>query len=103
MKKICLFFCALLLLTSCIKAPVIPPTGSVTVIKSPYSAESNGAIGDRSGESTCKSILWLFSFGDCSIEAAAKNGNLKKINYVSYDLTNVLNIYTSMTTNAYGE
>jgi hypothetical protein len=106
MKKIFLFFFALLFLASCgpwIKAPVIPPTGAFTYMTSPYSAESDGTIGDRMGESTCTGVLWLFSFGDCSIEAAAEDGNLKKINYVSYDLTNILGIYTGMTTKVYGE
>jgi hypothetical protein len=106
MKKIFLFFCAVLFLASCapnIKAPIIPPTGAFTYMTSPYSAESDGTIGDRMGESTCIGVLWLFGFGDCSIEAAAEEGNLKQINYVSYDITNILGIYTSMTTIAYGE
>ncbi|MBI1920511.1 MAG: hypothetical protein HYS23_05435 [Geobacter sp.] len=54
------------------------------------------------GTATCKGILG-FAAGDCSIEAAMKNGNITKIHHVDSDTKNVLGIYAEYTVKVFGE
>jgi hypothetical protein len=49
------------------------------------------------------SILGIVSTGDCSIDAAAKDGGLNKVNHLDYDYMNILGIYQKVTVIAYGE
>ena len=55
------------------------------------------------GESTCNSYLALIATGDCSIEAAAQNGDIQKIKLVDYKAKNVLGLIGEYTTTVYGD
>ena len=55
------------------------------------------------GEATCNSYLTIVATGDCSIEAAAKNGNIKNIKFVDYQAKNVLGVIGEYTTTVYGD
>ena len=55
------------------------------------------------GESTEVCILGLFSFGDSSIDEAAKVGKLRDVRYVDRKVFNFLGIYAKYTTVALGE
>ena len=70
----------------------------------PLAATSNN-VGSKCGTATETRILGLFPFkGDHGIEAAAKNGGIKKISHVDVERFNVLGyIYTKTTTRVYGE
>ncbi len=101
------FLTFLLLLIGCSilkspKAPVVPPVGVFTAISSPYSGDLNKSIGFKTGEAQCTCILSLFSFGDCSVDTAARNGNLTMVDYIDYEYTNVLGIISIFRTKAYG-
>ena len=56
-----------------------------------------------SGSATCKSILALFSTGDCSVEAAKKAAGISKVNNVEFDVKNILGVYAEYTTKVYGQ
>ena len=56
------------------------------------SAKSGSKVGESE---TCTNILGLVATGDCSISAAAKNGNIKNITTVDWKGTNFLGIYSS--------
>ena len=111
MKKILFHLTPLILIlclvafTGCIKAPTVPPIGGTfSQISSPYSGDLNKPIGSECGEASCKSVLfYLFAFGDCSVDAAARNGDLEEVNYIGYNYTNIISIYTDMETKACGE
>ena len=45
----------------------------------------------------------LYTSGDNSIKAAMENGGIKKIHHVDFDVTNVFNLYSKVTTIVYGE
>ena len=64
-------------------------------------------IGDASdskeGVSECESIMGLISTGDCSIEAAKKEGHISKIQYVDYRIKNILGVYATYQTVVRGE
>jgi len=87
------------------QAPVVPPGGLLFAnTKAPMDVDTDKTeTGTKIGEASTLSILSLFTFGDCSINAAAQNGNLKTVNHVDYSYTNVLGVYQNFTTIAYGD
>jgi hypothetical protein len=87
----------------CMVAPFQPPMGIVSVVKAPLSTEGNFNAGSKSGEASVVSILGIVSTGDCSIDAAVKDGGLSKVNHLDYDYLNILGIYQKATVIAYGE
>ena len=69
-------------------------------------AEVAGApkSGDRSGEACATGILGLVAFGDASIDAAKKNGQIKEVHSVEYKPTAVvLGAYFSACTVIHGQ
>jgi len=90
-------------LVGCVMAPFQPPGGLVAVTKAPLSTDGNWKAGLKSGSSTARSCLGLYAWGDCSITAAAKNGGLKRVDYLDYDYLNVIGIWQEVTVTAYGE
>jgi hypothetical protein len=103
MKKIIGGLALATLMGGCIVAPFQPPMGIVSVVKAPLSTEGNFNAGSKSGEASVVSILGIVSTGDCSIDAAVKDGGLSKVNHLDYDYLNILGIYQKVTVIAYGE
>ena len=103
MKKIIGGLALATLMGGCIVAPFQPPMGIVSVVKAPLSTEGNFNAGSKSGEASVVSILGIVSTGDCSIDAAVKDGGLSKVNHLDYDYLNILGIYQKATIIAYGE
>ena len=70
----------------------------------PLAATSNN-VGAKCGTATETRILGLFPFkGDHGIDAAAKNGGIKKISHVDVEKYNICGyLYTKTTTRVYGE
>jgi hypothetical protein len=71
---------------------------------------SKGSVGSagptayaKVGKATSTSILGLVATGDASIETAAKNGGIKTIKFVDYEVHNILGIYGQYTTIVYGD
>ena len=95
--------CTAVLAAGCISAPFKPPMGLYSEVSAPLSTEGPIQIGPKSGEATEKTILGLVATGDCSIQAAAKNGGLKRINHVDYRYKNILGIVQETTVVVYGE
>jgi hypothetical protein len=61
-------------------------------------------IGTASGRASATTVLGLLSWGDCSIEGAAKDGNLATVDHVDAHVTNILfGVYTKYETIAYGQ
>lgn len=99
-------FC-MIITTGCglYQAPIVPPGGLLFAnIKAPIDIDTEKTeLGTKTGEASTVAVLWLFSFGDCSINAAARNGNLQTINHVDYGYTNILGLYQCFTTIVYGD
>ena len=74
-------------------ATLIPIGGLYTATKLPFMATSNSGVSSKTGEAQCISVLNLVAVGDCSIEAAKKNGGITKVNTVDWDAKNILGIY----------
>lgn len=88
------------------RTPALPYFGTLfndTSTPVDIAFESN-AIGPASGRSAASSVLGLFSWGDCSVQSAARAGNLATVNHVDAEVTNVLfGLYTRYETVAWGE
>ncbi len=99
-----LFVC--LVATVCISGCAMvsaPVSGMIsTSVKAPITATSN-AQGSKEGTSVCKSILGLFAFGDCSVEAAVIDGQISEISTIDAKSFSILGIYSSYTTIVTGE
>lgn len=59
-----------------------------------------GAAGSASKEGTslCTNVLGLVATGDCSVEAAAKQGHISQIRSVDRKTYSILGLYTTATT-----
>lgn len=86
-------------------APVKPPQGAFTSIEAPTSTDFSETTpaGTDMGRSSAHSILGLVAWGDASVDAAARNGDLSAVNYVDYEYLSVLGLYTKYTTVAHGK
>lgn len=92
-----------LALSGCISAPFMPPQGLVGIAKAPLSTKGNWNAGSKVGTASVKSVLCLYAWGDCSITEAARNGGLKRIDYVDYKYVNIIGIWQELQVFAYGE
>lgn len=99
--------CAMAIVASgCVfQAPVMPPLGGIyTEYTAPLTAEVQGqGVVTKSGQASTGAVLGLFAWGDCGLDAAARNGGLTTIEYCDYSYLNVvLGIYQTFTVTAYG-
>ncbi len=78
------------------------PTG-VIYTSSSYNIEGvGGTIANlKMGMSQAKCYFGLVGVGDCSIDAAVKNGGIKEIRYIDRSLESLLGVST-ITTKVYG-
>lgn len=64
-------------------------------------ATPGATLGNKTGEATCKTILSIVNWGDCSIKAAMKNGRISKVTAADWEKHFVL-IYGEKTLRVYG-
>jgi hypothetical protein len=57
----------------------------------------------KEGESSSLNILGLVETGDASINKAAKDANIKNINFIDVNVKSIFLFYTRITTHVYGE
>ena len=102
LKYLFLVSLSVLLFTGCATAPTPVPGFLIgNVSYSGFVSAEQG--GNKVGRATCKSILGIISSGDCSIEAAKRNGGITTVSTVDYESTNVLGFYASYTTTVTGK
>lgn len=69
------------------------PVGSLlTSVNLPVTATGNKGESTKVGEASCTSILVLVATGDCSIDAAKKDGGITSVNHVDWKANNILGI-----------
>ena len=69
----------------------------------PMQVGDNSVRSLKKGTATSNSVLGLVAQGDCSIEAACKNGGITKISHVDWKVKSFLGILGEYTTIVYGE
>ena len=77
--------------------------GIYTEVKAPLSVGANAGGSAKVGTAMAKTILGWVATGDASIEAAMKNGGIRKIHHVDYHAKSILFFYGEFTTTVYGE
>lgn len=96
---------SIFVLSGCLSAPFQPPTGGVfSNYQAPLSIDHNKtAITTKKGEASAICVIGLISFGDCSTQTAAQNGNLATIEHTDYEYLNVLGIFQKTTVIVHGQ
>ena len=84
--------------------------GVYTDIKAPLMVDfNNTSLGSRTGTASTKYLhiplfgSWSFAWEDASIDAAAKQGNIKTVKHADYRMMQILGIYGEFTTIVYGD
>ena len=103
MKKLLFLSLPCAALCGCVSAPFQPPMGLLSTTRAPLSTDGNWNAGLKSGSAEAKCVLGLYAWGDCSVTAAARNGGLKRVDFLDYQYDNVIGIWQSVTVTAYGE
>ena len=98
--------------SSPVGVPVAPPSGLLFALQS-APLETNfeeTRVGSRTGIAEVRFLrepfftnLPLVTWGDASIEAAAREGGIQTIHYVDYELLSVLGIYVQLTVQVSGD
>ena len=102
-KKLMPLTAVLIVMSFLVGCATLYPHGILfTEVKLPAEATS-ADTGSKVGISECVSVLGLVAIGDASIEAAMKNGGIKKIHHVDWDAKNILGIYGQYKTTVYGK
>ena len=58
----------------------------------------------KSGKATARSVAWIAAWGDAGLQAAAKEGDLKTLEYVDAQYLNILfGLYMTRSTIVYGQ
>ena len=74
-------------------------------VVTPLSTDMNKTtMGTKEGRASTHSVLWLVSWGDAGVAAAAKNGGLTTMNHMDSEIFQVLyGLYTQETVVVYGD
>lgn len=94
-KLVALMLAAVFLLSGCFYAHV----------RTPLSTElDRTTLGQKTGEASMRSVLWLAAWGDAGTAAAAKNGGITTMYHMDREFLYVLfGAYTRTTTIVYGD
>ena len=106
MKKSISLAVVLFALAGCTTAPFMPSVGALySDTKAPLSLEyHNTDLGRKVGQASAHSFIGLFAFGDTSVQAEAKEANIKVIKHTDYEFTNVFfGLFTKTTVYVYGD
>ena len=104
MKKI-LTLTVLLAVTACSTYSTGMPSAAINLgkDKSYFTQIDNTVKAKKEGKSCAYNVLWILSWGDSSIDAAKKDGNIEKVANVDRELTDVLYFFAKGCTIIQGE
>ena len=107
MKRIILLSLSIISLVLLVGCATPGPMGIIfTKIKTPIGLNDgklNVRSAPRTGKAYCWSIVGLFAGGNNTVQAAAKNGKIKKVWYADYTVDNWFGFYATYTVTVYGE
>ena len=107
-KNICLGIASAFMLVGLSGCAVAPsPLHGIlyTDVKFPsyYQGADTVGPGSKRGQAQSASILGLVATGDSSVEAAARNGGIRKVHTVDHHSNSILGLYATYTTIVTGE
>ena len=111
MRQFLLGICIALVSCGCmVQSKFRPPLGLLyTQVKAPLTTDfDETVVRDHYGESTSIFLMepilgTSYAWDDCSLEKAAKDGNLKSVDYADYEFKLILGMFGQTTVRAYGE
>lgn len=83
-------------------SPGFGPSGSIFT-STKMGVYGNQVGGSKMGEACTMTILGLIAVGDGSVEAAAQNGNIKKVNTIDLNGFSVLGLFANLCTVVKGD
>ncbi|MEE9354817.1 MAG: TRL-like family protein [Methylococcaceae bacterium] len=83
-------------------ASTFPAGGIYSNIQLPLEVTHEGSRSHKMGTSSCKSYFAMVATGDCSIETAKKNGGIKHVHHIDWDVQNIIGLGT-YTMTVYGD
>lgn len=89
------------MLTGC--ASVYPVGAIFTGVNLPVAVTSNSSKVMKNGTAECHSLFAMFAYGDCSFDAAKKDGNITKMTHADWQVRNIFGIFGSYKLIVYGE
>lgn len=96
LARLALASMAALMLSGC----YVNLTGPAPDLSVPLTAETPRNL----GEATCTQLLWSFMFGDCSVAAAMKDGDIKQVHHVDGNVKIIFyGLYGETRLKVYGE
>ena len=87
--KVSVLAAAAMLLQGC--ATSFPIGSLFTDVQLPVAVTGN-AQGTKIGVAKCKSVLSMVATGDCSLEAAKKQGGITEVTHVDWKANNILGV-----------
>jgi hypothetical protein len=105
MKKIMVLMCLAglggFILSGCALGPYAPGIG-YSNLQGPVTSTGNAA-GPKKGTAQCVNYAGVYAAGDASIATAAKNGKIRRIQTVDYEMINYSPFYIKTTTIVTGD
>jgi hypothetical protein len=108
MKSVAVFvlfaFLGQFLLAGCAFAPAAPVYGGLLTngTRGPVAGVDNSVRPQKKGVSIAEAILF-YAYGDASIVAAMREGNIQKVHHVDCEVFTILGLYATYKTIVYGE
>ncbi len=106
MKRLILitFACAglSLLMSGCATTGDFSPNGYAWIRTDKGPGSATFALGDNEGKACAENYLGIYATGDASIQAAKKNGGIKRVATVDYTFTNIIGVYGKVCTIVHG-
>lgn len=93
---------ASMLLSSCAALTGSLYGGLYTKVTQPGVLLDNVDAGSKVGTSDAMNILGIIGMGDYGYNEAIKNGNIKRVSHVDFEVFGVLGLFTKVTTYVYG-
>ncbi len=92
---------AMVAVTGC--GSTVPIGAIITDVNLPIAVTSVNSAGTKTGEASCISYLSMVAKGDCSIEAAKKNGNITTVTSVDWHYDTILGIINNYKVTVHGK
>jgi hypothetical protein len=99
LKSVCIAS-AVLALTAC--TSTIPLGAIITDVELPIAVTAAKVSSSKTGEASCISYVGMVAKGDCSIEAAKKNGNITTVTSVDWHYDSILGIINNYKVTVHG-
>jgi hypothetical protein len=105
MKRTAVVFLVVTLFCFCVGgcATYIPAGALYTGGKAGVAVADGDLNCSKVGTAESNSLFALVTWGDSSIQTAAKNGGISKVKYVDYEVQNILGIFGKYTTIVHGD